>query len=121
MIAFAAVVPLIAGTPGSAVQAVGSACVDAADASARGPSRPFFTCEVSAGASRVLGGKAADGAAYPEWSRLMIILGIICLVIGFIVSIPVLWTIGIILVVIGVIFWILGAMGHAIGGRKVWY
>lgn len=51
----------------------------------------------------------------------MIILGIICLVIGFIVSIPVLWTIGIILVVIGVIFWILGAMGHAIGGRKVWY
>lgn len=51
----------------------------------------------------------------------MIILGIICLVIGFIVKIPVLWTIGIILVVIGVIFWILGAMGHAVAGRKVWF
>lgn len=51
----------------------------------------------------------------------MIFLGIICLVIGFAASIPILWTIGIILVVIGIIFWVLGAMGHAIGGRKVWF
>lgn len=51
----------------------------------------------------------------------MIILGIICLVIGFIAAIPVLWTIGIILVVIGAILWILGAMGHAVAGRKVWF
>lgn len=51
----------------------------------------------------------------------MIILGIICLVLGFALTIPVLWTIGIILVVIGVIFWILGAAGHAVGGRKIWF
>ncbi len=51
----------------------------------------------------------------------MIVLGIICLVIGLIVPIPVLWTIGIILIVVGVIFWILGAAGHAVGGRKVWF
>jgi hypothetical protein len=51
----------------------------------------------------------------------MIVLGIICLVIGFILSIPILWTIGIILVVIGLILWILGALGHAVAGRSHWY
>lgn len=51
----------------------------------------------------------------------MILLGIILLVIGFVTTIPWVWTIGIILVVIGVIFWILGAMGHAVAGRKVWF
>jgi hypothetical protein len=51
----------------------------------------------------------------------MIIIGIICLVIGFILSIPVLWTIGIILVVIGLILWILGAMDHAVFGRRYWF
>jgi len=51
----------------------------------------------------------------------MIILGVILLVIGFIASIPILWTIGIILVVIGLILLLLGATGRAVGGRKVWY
>jgi hypothetical protein len=51
----------------------------------------------------------------------MIILGVILLVVGFVTAIPVLWTIGIILVVIGAILWILGATGHALAGRKVWY
>ena len=51
----------------------------------------------------------------------MIILGIILLVIGFIAAIPILWTIGIILVVAGAVLSILGATGRAIGGRKTWY
>ncbi|HEY4992151.1 MAG TPA: hypothetical protein VII33_08700 [Nakamurella sp.] len=51
----------------------------------------------------------------------MIILGIVLLIVGFVVSIPILWTIGIILVVVGAVFWILGATGRAIGGRKYWY
>lgn len=51
----------------------------------------------------------------------MIILGIILLVVGFIASIPILWTIGIILVVIGAILAVLGATGRAIGGRKHWF
>jgi fatty-acid desaturase len=51
----------------------------------------------------------------------MIILGIILMVIGFVAAIPVLWTIGIILVVIGLILWLLGSMGHAVGGRKFYY
>ncbi|MFB8201717.1 DUF6131 family protein [Kitasatospora purpeofusca] len=51
----------------------------------------------------------------------MIILGVILLVIGFLTSISILWTIGIALVVIGLILWILGAVGHAVGGRRHYY
>jgi len=51
----------------------------------------------------------------------MIVLGIVLLIVGFVVSIPILWMIGIILVVVGAVFWILGATGRAIGGRKYWY
>ena len=51
----------------------------------------------------------------------MIILGIILLILGFVLSVPILWTLGIILVVIGVILFILGAAGREIGGRKHWY
>ncbi|MEU0009132.1 DUF6131 family protein [Streptomyces sp. NPDC006314] len=48
----------------------------------------------------------------------MIALGIILLIIGFLTGLSILWTIGIILVVIGAILWILGAMGHAVAGRR---
>ncbi|MGY1455628.1 DUF6131 family protein [Streptomyces sp. SS8] len=48
----------------------------------------------------------------------MIILGVILLVIGFIADISILWTIGIILVVIGAVLWLLGATGRAVGGRR---
>jgi hypothetical protein len=51
----------------------------------------------------------------------MIILGIILLIVGFVFTIPILWTIGIILIVVGVVLAILGATGRAIGGRKYWY
>ncbi|MBX9424307.1 MULTISPECIES: DUF6131 family protein [Streptomyces] len=48
----------------------------------------------------------------------MIILGVILLVIGFVAGISILWTIGIVLVVIGIVLWILGATGRAVGGRR---
>ena len=48
----------------------------------------------------------------------MIILGIILLVLGLVFGIPILWTIGIILIVVGAVLTILGATGRAIGGRK---
>lgn len=48
----------------------------------------------------------------------MIILGIVLLVLGAVLSVPILWTIGIILVVIGVILWILGAMDRGLAGRR---
>jgi hypothetical protein len=40
------------------------------------------------------------------------------LIAGFLLKISILWTIGITLVVIGVILAILGATGHAIAGRR---
>ncbi|GAA2678513.1 DUF6131 family protein [Streptomyces lunalinharesii] len=48
----------------------------------------------------------------------MVVLGIILLIIGFLTGIAILWTIGIILLVIGAVLWLLGTLGHAIGGRR---
>ena len=48
----------------------------------------------------------------------MIILGVILLIAGFILSIPILWTIGIIVLVIGVALMLTGMMGHAVAGRR---
>jgi hypothetical protein len=51
----------------------------------------------------------------------MIVLGIILLIIGFVATIPILWTIGIILVIIGILLEVLGATGRAVGGRRHYY
>jgi hypothetical protein len=51
----------------------------------------------------------------------MIVLGLILLILGFLLGINILWTLGIILIVVGVILEILGSMGRAIGGRRHWY
>ncbi|MEU5030726.1 DUF6131 family protein [Streptomyces milbemycinicus] len=48
----------------------------------------------------------------------MIVLGVILLVIGLLAGISILWTIGVALVVIGAILWVLGSVGHAVGGRR---
>lgn len=48
----------------------------------------------------------------------MIILGIILLILGFVLPMPLLTTLGGILVVIGVILFILGAAGRSVGGRR---
>jgi hypothetical protein len=51
----------------------------------------------------------------------MIVLGAILLVLGFVLHISILWTIGIILLVIGAVFWILGSVGRPVAGRRSWY
>ncbi|MHA3701865.1 DUF6131 family protein [Jatrophihabitans sp. YIM 134969] len=51
----------------------------------------------------------------------MIVLGLILLIIGFVAHIPILWTVGIILIVVGAILSLLGAAGREIGGRRTWY
>ncbi len=51
----------------------------------------------------------------------MIILGIICVVLGAILGIQILWIVGAILLVVGVILAILGATGRAVGGRAHYY
>ena len=48
----------------------------------------------------------------------MIIIGVILLIIGFITGIAIVWTLGIIAVVIGLVLAWLGAVGHAVGGRR---
>jgi hypothetical protein len=47
--------------------------------------------------------------------------GVILLVLGFLLHISILWTIGLIVLIIGAVFFVLGQLGHAVGGRKYWY
>jgi uncharacterized membrane protein HdeD (DUF308 family) len=54
----------------------------------------------------------------PREGTPMIVLGIILLLIGFIAKIAILWTIGIIALVVGLILLLLGSMGRAVGGRR---
>jgi hypothetical protein len=51
----------------------------------------------------------------------VIVLGLILLIIGFVASIPILWTVGIILVVVGAVLELLGATGRAVGGRRHYF
>lgn len=51
----------------------------------------------------------------------MIVIGLILLILGWILGISILWTIGIIVLIIGIVFFVLGQMGRAVGGRKYWY
>ncbi|GAB2943512.1 hypothetical protein GCM10027028_51700 [Streptomyces sundarbansensis] len=53
-----------------------------------------------------------------DGKRKMIILGLILLIIGLLVGMGLLTTIGGILILVGAILWILGATGRAVGGRK---
>jgi hypothetical protein len=48
----------------------------------------------------------------------MIIVGVVLMLIGLLLAIPILWTIGIVLVIVGAVLWILGATGRAVGGRN---
>jgi hypothetical protein len=51
----------------------------------------------------------------------MIALGVILLIIGFVAKIAILWTLGIIALVIGLILVLLGSVGHAVGGRRHYF
>jgi hypothetical protein len=48
----------------------------------------------------------------------MIVLGLILLLLGYFLSVQILWTIGIILIIVGAVLWILGAVGRPVGGRR---
>jgi len=51
----------------------------------------------------------------------MIIFGVILMLIGFVAGIPILWTVGLVVLVVGIALWILGSLGHAVGGRRHYY
>ena len=51
----------------------------------------------------------------------MIVVGVVLLLIGFVAHIPVLWSVGVVLLLLGTVLWALGAAGHEIGGRRRYY
>jgi len=46
------------------------------------------------------------------------VFGVVLLIIGFVAHIPILWTIGIVVLVVGVVLFLLGSAGRAVGGRR---
>lgn len=51
----------------------------------------------------------------------MIIFGVILLILGAVLNISILYTIGAIIAVVGVVLWVLGSMDRGIGGRKHYF
>jgi hypothetical protein len=51
----------------------------------------------------------------------MIVLGVVLMLIGFIAKVPILWSLGILVAVIGLVLLLLGAAGREIGGRRHYY
>ena len=48
-------------------------------------------------------------------------LGLILAILGVLLSVPVLWIIGLVLVVVAAILGIAGAVGNGVGGRRHYY
>jgi hypothetical protein len=51
----------------------------------------------------------------------MIVAGVLLLLLGYFLPIPILETLGIILLIIGVVLLCLGAAGRPLAGRRYWY
>lgn len=47
----------------------------------------------------------------------MIIVGLVLMLLGLLLGIPILWTLGIILAVVGLVLLLLGRSGRTFGGR----
>jgi membrane-bound ClpP family serine protease len=53
---------------------------------------------------------------------LMIALGVILIILALVLkTVHWLFTIGVILLVIGAVFWLLGRVGRPVAGRRYWY
>jgi hypothetical protein len=48
----------------------------------------------------------------------MLIFGLILLVLGFVLHISILWTLGVILLIVGAVLYLLGAAGRPVAGRR---
>jgi hypothetical protein len=48
----------------------------------------------------------------------MIVVGLVLLLLGFLLGIPLLWTLGVIVLIVGVVLMLLGSTGRAVGGRR---
>jgi len=48
----------------------------------------------------------------------MIVLGVVLLLLGFLLHVGILETIGLVVLVIGAVLWIAGALGRPVAGRR---
>ena len=51
----------------------------------------------------------------------MIFVGIVLLVLGFVLTVHILWILGVVVLVVGLILALLGATGRAVGGRPHYF
>jgi hypothetical protein len=51
----------------------------------------------------------------------MIVVGLVLLLLGLLLSIPILYTLGMVLLIVGVVLMLLGSAGRGIGGRRHYY
>ncbi|MDT4899490.1 MAG: hypothetical protein QOJ78_420 [Pseudonocardiales bacterium] len=51
----------------------------------------------------------------------MIVLGVVLLIIGFVAGVNIIWTLGIVAIVVGAILAMVGMGGREIAGRRHWY
>lgn len=51
----------------------------------------------------------------------MITVGVVLLILGLVLHVAILWSIGVLLVLVGAALWILGAMGREVAGRRHYY
>ncbi len=48
----------------------------------------------------------------------MLTAGVILIILGVLTNIPILYSLGVILAVVGAVLWVLGILGRAVGGRR---
>jgi len=51
----------------------------------------------------------------------LIVAGIVLLLLGLLLGVSILYTIGIILIIVGAVLWVVGSTGRAVGGRRHYY
>jgi hypothetical protein len=51
----------------------------------------------------------------------MVIIGVVLMLVGFLLGVPILWSVGVIVLIIGIVLWLMGTMGHMVGGRRHYY
>jgi hypothetical protein len=51
----------------------------------------------------------------------MFIFGVILMLIGFLLALPFLWSVGMFFLIVGAVLWVLGSMGRMVGGRRHYY
>jgi Family of unknown function (DUF6131) len=51
----------------------------------------------------------------------MLTTGVVLLLIDFLLGIPILWTIGVVLAVVGAVLLVMGSIGRQVGGRRYYY